>query len=80
MSATDSTKPFQAPQGFLPQPCQGKKLLTAKETRNALRCSSWTLRRYLDAGRLKCVRVNKRRFLYETESVVALLAGHGRPS
>lgn len=67
MSATDATKPY------LPHSLRSKPFLTAKEVRAILRCSHKTVQRYLAGGHLVANRINRRRFLYETESVAAFL-------
>ena len=71
MRTTDSTKPY------LPHHLKSKELLTTKEVRSVLRCSNETIRNYRNAGRLEFVKLNKRRILHTTDSLVKFLGnGH----
>lgn len=70
VSATDSTNPVTV----LPRELRSKEFLTAAEVRSVLRCSSSAVRRYLKAEQLSARRINQRRFLYTTASLLALLS------
>jgi len=69
----DSTKPY------LPHHLKSKELLTTKEVRSVLRCSNETIRRYRNDGGLEFVKLNQRRILHTTDSLVKFIAnGHRR--
>ena len=74
VSETDSTKPY------LPHSLKSKELLTAKEVRSVLRCSNQTILGYRNAGQIAFVKINQRRFLYSTDSLVRLLSTSSRLS
>lgn len=60
-------------------PEKTEKLLTSREVRRKLRCSSRTLYTYRETGKLPYRRINSRRFLYPPASVEALLRDEAAP-